>query len=319
VHLYLELTDGAIAGARSRLGAAGQWAWYVIRCYDTTERVFDGSNAHSYFDVAIERSTRSWYLTLQQPGRTFVFELGLKSHEGYFQCVARSNALFLPSDRVAAPGEPRFLTVVPRREQAPLPRYRSKHPALVASGAGAPPPMEDPRRHVTLFLREGTPFAVELHDLEEAFWLRAERSLGGGWRVVSARDAAGAEVAAEEILRRLGGGLERLGLDDVPVLDLAWTGEGPLLFELHELNSHGSERLVAWTLWLRGRADVQSQMAEAARLIDYILGGYRRMRESRVGSEFAQGAEEGRSLQGESGRGLFALVSSADWTSSSAR
>ena len=55
LYVYWELTDDAIRGARTDLGAAGDRAWLNVRVYDITGRLFDGTNAHSYFDHRVER------------------------------------------------------------------------------------------------------------------------------------------------------------------------------------------------------------------------------------------------------------------------
>ena len=48
--VYWEVTDDGIARARAGLGAGGPGAWLALRVYDVTGRIFDGTNAHSYFD-----------------------------------------------------------------------------------------------------------------------------------------------------------------------------------------------------------------------------------------------------------------------------
>src|SRR5437773_1283001 len=55
---YWELTDEAIANVRPQLGAGGAEAWLNLRVYDTSDLIFDGTNAHSYFDHKIERHER---------------------------------------------------------------------------------------------------------------------------------------------------------------------------------------------------------------------------------------------------------------------
>jgi len=300
VHIYIEMTDEAIATARQRLGHGGEWAWFVIRVYDTTDKLFNGSNANDYFDIAIGRATRAYYVALARPNRTFVFEVGLKSHESYFQWVARSNAVTMPADAMAQPSQPHFITVLPRRDRPPRGRYQSRRTV----SRQAPPPTPDitPHRIVSLLLRGGLPIAAELRSIDETFWMRAERSVGGGWRLTEVRLAGGDRISPEVMLELLGGDVSLLGLGNVPFLDIAWSAEGPVLFELHEVgNRDGQTRIAAWYLWVRGNDESGRFRGDASRVLRYLLGGYLKMRSARVGSEFAGEREQGVRLMGESG------------------
>src|SRR5258708_40098626 len=58
--LYWEVTDDGIATARGRLGPAGSHGWCSLRVYDTSGRVFDGTNANDYFDVRVDRADREY-------------------------------------------------------------------------------------------------------------------------------------------------------------------------------------------------------------------------------------------------------------------
>ena len=59
LYVYWEATDESIATARAGLGAAGARAWLNVRVYDITGRLFDGTNAHGYFDHRVERPERT--------------------------------------------------------------------------------------------------------------------------------------------------------------------------------------------------------------------------------------------------------------------
>lgn len=93
--VYWEITDPAIEAARRRLGGPAD-ASCNLRVYDTTGRLFDGGNANEYFDVGVQRTDREYFLSVQRPGRTVHVEIGLRSHEGRFQPIARSGAFVFP-------------------------------------------------------------------------------------------------------------------------------------------------------------------------------------------------------------------------------
>ena len=96
LYLYWEITDEAIQQARGRLGPAGEHGWCNLRVYDTSGRDFDGTNANDYFDVRVERGDREYFFNLHRPTAAFHVEIGIKTHEGYFQAIARSGRADFP-------------------------------------------------------------------------------------------------------------------------------------------------------------------------------------------------------------------------------
>src|SRR5262252_5884655 len=113
LYVYWEATDPAIERARRGLGAGGKDAWLCLRIYDITGRIFDGTNAHSYVDIKIERSDRQWFANIGKPASTHCIEVGLKSLEGYFVKIARSGRVDFPRFEPSADGTVDWLTVRP--------------------------------------------------------------------------------------------------------------------------------------------------------------------------------------------------------------
>jgi hypothetical protein len=111
LYVYWEVTDRAIERARRDLSAGGPDAWLCLRVYDVTGRIFDGTNAHSYFDHAIARDDRQWFFFIGKPASTAVVELGLQSHEGFFVRIARSGRAEFPRREPVSPGGVEWLTV----------------------------------------------------------------------------------------------------------------------------------------------------------------------------------------------------------------
>jgi len=109
--IYWELSDAAIAQARPKLGSGAQEAWLNLRIYDITGRIFDGTNAHGYFDIKIERSDRQWFVHIGKPASTHCVEVGLKSYEGYFVKIARSGRAEFPRFEPSPDGSVDWLTV----------------------------------------------------------------------------------------------------------------------------------------------------------------------------------------------------------------
>ena len=83
-----------------------------LRVYDVTGRIFDGTNAHSYFDHnAGAATTASGSSTSASRPRRPSSRSGMKSHEGYFVKIARSGRIEFPRGEPVGWGEPEWLTV----------------------------------------------------------------------------------------------------------------------------------------------------------------------------------------------------------------
>src|SRR3954452_9993441 len=111
LYVYWEVTDDAMAAARKQLGAAGDRAWLNLRVYDITGRLFDGTNAHSYFDHRLERHERQWFFQIGKPSSSAIVELGLRSNEGYFVKTARSGRIDFPRRSPSPWVDPEWMTV----------------------------------------------------------------------------------------------------------------------------------------------------------------------------------------------------------------
>jgi hypothetical protein len=111
LYLYWELTDPAIERARQALGAGAKDGWVNLRIYDVTGRIFDGTNAHTYFDIKVDRSDRQWFVHVGKPASTHIAEIGLKSLEGYFVKVVRSARIDFPRFEPSPDGTVEWLTV----------------------------------------------------------------------------------------------------------------------------------------------------------------------------------------------------------------
>ncbi|MGD0677445.1 MAG: DUF4912 domain-containing protein [Polyangiaceae bacterium] len=140
-YLYWEITDDGIADARRRLGPRGDEGWCNLRVYDTTGRDFDGTNANDYFDIRVERSDREYFLMIRRPTSTMHAEIGVKTHEGFFQSVARSGRADFPRNAPSSNTELEWMTVTSDDAPpavAPYPsRYAGPDPTLPSrAGAG---------------------------------------------------------------------------------------------------------------------------------------------------------------------------------------
>jgi uncharacterized protein len=98
VHSYWELRGQTIDGLKSKLGDDFYRAKKVLRVYDVTNIMFNGSNANSFFDIQINDYANSWYIDTAGPGRSWCVDLGLMLANGRFITILRSNVVQTPLD-----------------------------------------------------------------------------------------------------------------------------------------------------------------------------------------------------------------------------
>jgi hypothetical protein len=126
-YLYWEITEEGIADARRRLGPAGAHGWCNLRVYDTTGRDFDGTNANDYFDIGVDRSDREYFLMIRRPTSSMHAEIGIKTHEGYFQPIARSGRADFPRNSPSPNTHLEWMTVTSDNAPPCAGPYRSRY------------------------------------------------------------------------------------------------------------------------------------------------------------------------------------------------
>ena len=141
--VYWEVTDPAIERARERLGAEDASPQIALRLYDTTGRLFDGTNAHDHRDQAVERSARQWFFDVGRPGSEFFVEVGVRTRDGRFQKIARSRRVAFPRlepKEMPSSSSSEWMTVVEgaRHEPQLLPPRAGHAPVTTSSSQGAP-------------------------------------------------------------------------------------------------------------------------------------------------------------------------------------
>lgn len=98
LHTYWELRNQTLAGLKSKLGDDFYRAKKVLRVYDVTSIIFNGSNANRFFDIQINEFANSWYVDTAGPGRAWCVDLGLMLADGRFITILRSNVVQTPLD-----------------------------------------------------------------------------------------------------------------------------------------------------------------------------------------------------------------------------
>ncbi len=68
----------------------------ILRVYDVTNINFNGTNAHSFFDIDLKGLANNWYINVGSPDRSWVVDIGMLSKKGNFYLLARSNVVKTP-------------------------------------------------------------------------------------------------------------------------------------------------------------------------------------------------------------------------------
>ncbi|MEE8484155.1 MAG: DUF4912 domain-containing protein [Nitrospinota bacterium] len=102
IFAFWDLQDDAPSQTAQRHGIAKNSASLALRVYDVTEVDFDGTNAHKFFDIGISSAHGNWYINVPEDARTYCVEIGLKTADGGFHMIARSNAAYLPRAGVSS-------------------------------------------------------------------------------------------------------------------------------------------------------------------------------------------------------------------------
>ncbi len=96
IFAYWEVTPHTWENCRNQVGAHVTLK-EVLRIYDITDiPELNISRAHSFFDIEITPFADNWYINVGQPGRSFCAELGLRTPEGKFYPLVRSNIVRTP-------------------------------------------------------------------------------------------------------------------------------------------------------------------------------------------------------------------------------
>jgi hypothetical protein len=132
---YWEISDDAIKTAREKLQDPN--AGLSLRVYDTTHRDFNGLNAHTHWDLGIDRGTPAFHFKVGRPGATIHVDVGVRNYHGGFVPIARSNAVEMPRDAMSADTRAEFTTVL---RSGSATTYRHRYVAPPPSAAPPPPP-----------------------------------------------------------------------------------------------------------------------------------------------------------------------------------
>lgn len=98
LYTYWEVKDSTWDKFKAELKDEFYKARRVLRVYDVSNIVFNGTNANKLFDLGIREDASNWYIDIGVPGRSWCVEFGLLLRDGRFVPILRSNIVETPID-----------------------------------------------------------------------------------------------------------------------------------------------------------------------------------------------------------------------------
>ncbi len=110
LHAFWEIDDDDVASLKKRLGGVLVFK-NVLRVYNITNMQFNGANERYFFDMEIGPGEEKLYIDLWTSGGEYCVEVGIKTKEGDFFPLARSNSVSAPKTEPARFSEPKWMKV----------------------------------------------------------------------------------------------------------------------------------------------------------------------------------------------------------------
>lgn len=164
MHAYWEVTLGELEKVKRCLGVAYRQSQAVLRFYDVTNIIFDGTNANSFFDVNIDLQARNWYIRLWSPGKSYFVELAFRTKDGQSFPLARSNTADTPPAWPAPKTDEYYMIVVgdyDLLQDVPIPIEIKASHEVVPPIASQEEPESPSGEEVEQFSRLCSPLAAE--------------------------------------------------------------------------------------------------------------------------------------------------------------
>lgn len=109
---YWELPEALWHEAERRWGSAVvAQAEPALRVHDVTGLNFPEAPSHQSLDIPITLTADNWHIHVPQSGRSYCVELGLKTADGRFLWLLRSNVVHLPLGRVSDVVDDRWMRI----------------------------------------------------------------------------------------------------------------------------------------------------------------------------------------------------------------
>jgi hypothetical protein len=129
LHVYWQIPGRDPENIQDTLGESLANARPVLRFYDITCILFDGTNAHQVFDVEVDLRTRKWNVPIWSADKSYLIDLGYKAPDGRFYRIGRSNIVRVPRSGPSLRVAERSLRVERGRNKGLMPASSTPVPA----------------------------------------------------------------------------------------------------------------------------------------------------------------------------------------------
>jgi len=179
IHAYWTLSSRAATTARLQLGNDSERSEAVLRFYDTMCLPSGSPGISNSFDIPVELNAHNWYVHLWASAKSYWASLGLRTEDGRFFPIARSNLAQTPRAGISNGGKESFMLVKGNYDhieqiQNTAGPYGKEEPVLDTTRDPGRPLFTDP----SATLRVGSP-SVDIAAISERAFICGAFSLLG--------------------------------------------------------------------------------------------------------------------------------------------
>ena len=98
-YIYWQVQEKTVQAIKAIHKEKFNGAYLIARVYDVTDVIFDGLNAHMFFDLAVNGLAGNYYFGIDRLGRDYLAEIGFLFRDGAFHCLCVVLILSIEYDR----------------------------------------------------------------------------------------------------------------------------------------------------------------------------------------------------------------------------
>ncbi len=98
-YVHWHIREKSVEALKATYGERFNGSHMVVRVYDVTDILFDGLNAHMFFDLEVNGLSGNYYFAMDRLARSCLAEIGFRFGDGSFHYLARSSTTHFDRDR----------------------------------------------------------------------------------------------------------------------------------------------------------------------------------------------------------------------------
>ena len=180
IYAHWEITPSSVDKIKHNIGHEFEGSVYTLRMYDITLKNFDGNNANHWFDTDLPPFVDNWYINLLSDNVTYCGAIGIRTRNGRFHVLARSNFVMTPSANSSWRRDMIWMDIPPFKDDGK--RSRTHRPFVMvgkSNDASRPPKGKEFGRKMRLTADDIRAYYYNLFPLLKL--LKAKHLSGGKW------------------------------------------------------------------------------------------------------------------------------------------